>query len=65
MRLAENIKMFREEKGMSQGELARKVYTSQQMIGAIEQGIRRPSLDLAIALAGIFETTVEVLVGRE
>ena len=64
MSFGENLKAFREKAGLSQGELSRKVYTSQQMIGAIEQEIRQPSLQLALALAEVLDTTVEKLAGR-
>mgnify|MGYP003289769794 CR=1 FL=1 len=63
MNFGKNLKRFREEKGISQGELARSVYTSQQMIGSIEQEIRQPSLNLALALARELGTDVETLSG--
>lgn len=63
MNFGKNLKRFREEKGISQGELARSVYTSQQMIGSIEQEIRQPSLNLALALAHELGTDVETLSG--
>ena len=63
MTFGENLKKFREEAGMSQGQLSREVYTSQQMIGAIEQEIRQPSLQLALALARVLNTNVETLAG--
>ena len=61
MNFGKNLKKFREEAGLSQGELSRRVYTSQQMIGSIEQEIRQPSLTLALALAKELGTDVETL----
>ena len=63
MSFGKNLKEFREKAGLSQGELSRKVYTSQQMIGSIEQEIRMPSLPLALALAHELGTDVETLSG--
>lgn len=63
MSFGANLKAFREKAGISQGELSRMVFTSQQMIGAIEQEIRQPSLALALALAQVLKTDVETLAG--
>lgn len=65
MNFGKNLKKFREEAGLSQGELSRRVYTSQQMIGSIEQEIRQPSLTLALALAKELGTDVETLATKE
>ena len=65
MSFGKNLKKFREEAGLSQGQLSREVYTSQQMIGSIEQEIRMPSLQLALALARVLKTDVETLAGVE
>ena len=59
----ENIKTLRTEAGWSQAELALKACVSVQMISAIEQGTKQPSLPLALGLAKIFNTTVEKLSG--
>lgn len=65
MNFGKNLKKFREKAGLSQGELSRRVYTSQQMIGSIEQEIRQPSLTLALALAKELGTDVETLATEE
>ena len=53
------VRELREEKGISQGELAHDLGVSRQTINSIEVGRYTPSLPLAIALARYFGCTVE------
>jgi putative transcriptional regulator len=53
------VRDLRQERGLSQGELAEKLGVSRQTINSIETGKYVPSLPLALALARFFETTVE------
>lgn len=64
MNLRENLKKLREEKGISQQELADGVFVTVQMIWGIENGIKQPSLNLALALANYFDVSMDALVGR-
>lgn len=59
----ERIKIFRLQKNMTQQQLGAAVGLSKQAINDIEQGRRETKLSRAIALARIFDTTVEYLVG--
>lgn len=61
MKIAENLKKFREEQGMSQRELARRVGVNQTMIAHIENGLRIPSLAVSLDLAEALKTTVDEL----
>lgn len=63
MHFGENLKQYREKAGLTQKDLSSRVYVSQAMIGAIEQEIRLPSLQLALALAHALGTDVETLAG--
>lgn len=63
MHFGENLKHYREKAGLTQKDLSSRVYVSQAMIGAIEQEIRLPSLQLALALAHALGTDVETLAG--
>ena len=54
-----HIKKFREEKNITQQELADAVLVSRQTIVAIEKGNYEPSLGLAIKLANYFKIRVE------
>lgn len=51
MSVSENIRRFREEKGISQAELARQVGVTQAMICQIERGTKIPSLPLGAEIA--------------
>ena len=53
------MRPLREERGLSQGQLAVELGVSRQTVNAIETGRYLPSLPLAFDLARFFETTVE------
>ena len=53
------VRERRAAKGLAQGELARELDVSRQTINSIETGRYTPSLQLAIAIARFFGTTVE------
>ena len=53
------IRELRADLGISQKALAEAVGVSRQTINAIETGRYMPSLPLAFALAGYFESTIE------
>lgn len=53
------LKILRAERNWSQAELAQRVNVSRQTINAIETGKYNPSLELAFALAAVFETKIE------
>ena len=56
-----NIKRYREEADLSQGELAAAVGVSRQTINATERDRYNPSLELAFKLATFFECRIEDL----
>jgi putative transcriptional regulator len=56
-----DVRVFRERRGLSQGELAQEVGVSRQTINSIETGRYVPSLPLALQLASFFGTAVEVM----
>ncbi len=53
------VKEMREERGWSQGELAKRLNVSRQTVISIEKERYNPSLDLAFTLAGLFEQRIE------
>lgn len=53
------LKVLRAERNWSQAELAQRVNVSRQTINAIETGKYNPSLELAFALAAVFEIKIE------
>ena len=62
MSFAENLKLIRTEKGISQNELANSVGISQPMIAQYEMGIKFPNSVIGVELAKTLGTTVEKLV---
>lgn len=53
------LKVLRAERDWSQADLAERVSVSRQTINAIETGKYNPSLELAFALAALFELRIE------
>ena len=58
------VEAARKKKGLTQEELADKTGVSQSMINHIEKGRKKPSMDIAIAIAREFNTTVDSLLAR-
>ena len=52
------LKNYREAKGWSQGELARRLGVSRQTVNAVETDKYDPSLPLALRLAKVFGVSV-------
>jgi putative transcriptional regulator len=53
------VRRLREERGITQGDLAQRLSVSRQTVNAIETGRYLPSLPLAIALGRYFGRPVE------
>ena len=53
------VRQLRQERGLSQGQLAEALDVSRQTINAIEQERYMPSLPLAFALARFFNIRLE------
>lgn len=53
------VKTFREKRGWSQGELARRLSVSRQTINAVETDKYDPSLPLALRMAKLFAVPVD------
>lgn len=61
MEIKNQVKKFRNEKDITQAQLAEKAGVSRQTINAIETGKYDPSLELALKIADFFDETVEEL----
>lgn len=59
--MTNNIKELRKGRGMRQEDLAKQLHVSRQTIIAIENNKYNPTLELAMRLARLLETTVEKL----
>lgn len=55
------IAVFRAERRMSRKELAEAVEVNPQTIGYLERGDYKPSLELGMKIAAIFDVPVELL----
>jgi DNA-binding XRE family transcriptional regulator len=55
------IAVLRAERGVSRRELAEALGVHYQTVGYLERGEYRPSLHLALRIAGYFEVPVEVV----
>ena len=55
------VKLWREQRGWSQGELARRLGVSRQTINAVETDKYDPSLPLALRMAKLFTVPVDQL----
>lgn len=64
MMLAENLQILRKQNGLSQEELAEKCQVSRQAIAKWERDESVPTIEKLIYLAGLYEVTLDELVGR-
>lgn len=62
MALAENVKRLREEKGLTQSELANLIGVAQPMVAQYEKGMKVPTIITGVLLAKRLGTTCEELV---
>lgn len=58
------IKELRQEKNLSQKELAEKLDTSNKNIWAYENNIATPSVEMLIKIASLFDVSIDYLVGK-
>jgi len=61
---ASDLKIFREQRGLSQAELARASNLSPAAISLLEKGGREPSLATALAISDALNMSVYALVNR-
>lgn len=60
----ENIRTIRKEQGLSQEELAERIYVVRQTVSKWEKGLSVPDAELLEALSEALETPVSVLLGK-
>lgn len=63
-KFAENLRLWRISQGLSQKELAKEINVSFQTISHWETGYAIPSIDEFVALADLFDTSIDELIGR-
>lgn len=62
--MLKNLKKLREEKGVSQKQLADVISLSQQSINKYENHNIEPDIDTLIKIADYFDTSVDYLIGH-
>lgn len=65
MNYGELLKYYREDVGLSQRELAKRIGTSSQNVNRWERGEVVPSIDFFIKLADFYGISLDELVGRK
>ena len=63
--LAEKIKTIREQLGMTQAELARKLGLTRSSINGWEMGLSVPSTQYIVELAKLFRVSTDYLLGMK
>lgn len=58
------IKQLREEKNITQQELANKINGAKSTIAMYEKGTRKPSMQILIKLSDIFDCSIDYLLGK-
>jgi len=61
--IADNIKNLRQQCGMTQSDLARKLNITRSSVNAWELGISVPSTQLVVALAEVFKVSTDYILG--
>ena len=65
IKMGERIKKIRRQKGLSQTELANSIGASQQVITNYERGLREPSIEILLKIAGALDVSLERLIGTK
>ena len=60
----QRLKELRNEKGLTQKELAKKIDSTDKSIWAYENNVAVPPLDVLLKLADVFECSIDYLVSR-
>lgn len=63
-KFGKNLKELRIESNFSRAELAKKLNVSMRLVAYWENGQRECNFDMLIAIADIFSTSIDFLLGR-
>ena len=61
----ENLKMLRQKAGLTQKQLAERLWISKATVSYYEQSLRCPSPEILIKLSNIFHVSTDYLLGME
>ena len=59
-----NVALLRNRVGLTQTDLSKKVGVSRRALSSIEKGTAKPSVDVALRLAAVLNTSVEDLFAK-
>ena len=62
-KISQSIRACRKRQGLSQDELANRLHVTRQAVSKWENGSALPSVDMLIALANVFQLSVDELLG--
>lgn len=62
--IGKRIKILREELGLKQDELAKKLSVSPSAIGMYERNLREPNNELTLKFADFFKVSIDYLLGK-
>lgn len=63
--LGQRIRQFREERGLSQSKMARRIDVAVQQYNRYELGKTKIPIDILVRVANMLEISTEVLLGRQ
>lgn len=63
--ISEQIRKLREQAGYSQAQLAKKLDVTRSSVNAWEMGISAPTTQYVVAMAKLFHTSTDYLLGME
>lgn len=65
MKFGDILKQKREERRMTQADLAERIGTTQQNINSYETGYKVPPLRVVVEAADVFRCSTDEMIGRE
>lgn len=65
MKFGDVLRQKREERRMSQSDLAERLGVSRQNIGSYETGFKVPPLKVVVAAADLFRCSTDEMIGRK
>ena len=64
LQIAEQIKKLRNDRNLTQSELAKLLGVSRSAVNSWEQGTNNPTLSFAVAISEVFNVSLDYLIGR-
>ncbi len=64
LNIGSKIILLRKQKKWSQGDLAKKIKASREIVGKYERNEHLPSIEMTLKIAKVFEITVDFLLGE-